>query len=74
MAKLNTNFAGWLKTFDKKSDEENEDTGVLLEVTSVEHDSTVEISFDDRNERVYVRFKLTDLLQQVCLTGITETE
>jgi hypothetical protein len=71
---MNNNFAGWLRTFEKKNDDEHEDTGVLLEVTSVERDSTVELAFDDRNERVYVRFKLEDLMRHVCLTGIRKED
>lgn len=63
-------FAGWLKTYDSKRDEENVDEGILIEVTEVGKDSTVEIAFDDRNERVYVRLKLSDLIAHACRNGV----
>lgn len=64
---MSNQFPGWLATFEKKDDSENEDKGVLLEVTSVKEDGQVEITFDDRNEQCYIRFNLADLMKHVCL-------
>jgi hypothetical protein len=64
---MNNEFAGWLMTFEKKDDSELEDKGVLLEVTQVKADGTVEIAFDDRNERCYLKFDLSDLMKHICL-------
>lgn len=55
-------FAGHITAIEKKNDNENTDEGTLVEVVDFERDSSVEIAFDDRNERCYVKFKLTDLM------------
>lgn len=65
---MNT-FAGWFKTFEKKDDSEIVDKGVLLQITSVKADGTIEVSFDDRNERCYLLFDLADLMKHVCLVS-----
>jgi hypothetical protein len=41
---------------------------VVIECTKLGPDGSVEIAFDDRNERCYVRFKLQDLMAAACLT------
>lgn len=64
---MNKEFAGWLMTFEKKDDSEIEDKGVLLEVTSAKANGQVEVAFDDRNERCYLKFDLADLMKHVCL-------
>jgi len=62
-------FAGHFTAFDKKKDETNNEEPILIEVTKTLKDGTVEIAFDDRNERCYVKFRIADLLDFRC--GIT---
>ena len=55
-------FVGGLYAFEKKTSEETvSDEKVVLELTDKD-EGQVEIAFDDRNERVYVRFYLRDLM------------
>jgi hypothetical protein len=62
-------FPGTIVGIDKKDDEENQREDVLVELTTAESDGTVEIAFDDRNERCYLRFRLQDLVEQAMLYG-----
>jgi len=62
-------FAGHLKTYDDKRDEEIVDEGVLIEVTTFNKDGTVELAFNDRNERCYLRLRLQDLMEHVSQFG-----
>ncbi len=58
-------FVGRLYAFDKKTDNENvEDQRVICELTEVSSEG-IEIAFDDRNERVYLRFRMSDLARAV---------
>jgi len=58
-------ISAWLKTFERKNSEEIEAKGVLVEITSVQKDGTIEIQFSDRNEDCYLRFTLSELIEQV---------
>lgn len=60
-------LAGHLMTFEKKNDDENEDTDILLEVTKVNANGEIEIAFDDRNERCYIKFSLPEVIARVML-------
>jgi len=62
-------FPGTIIGIDKKEDEENQREDVLVELTAAEADGTVELAFDDRNERCYVRFRLQDLVAQAMEFG-----
>lgn len=55
-------FAGYITAIDKRGDDTNTAAGTLVELVDFQRDSMVEIAFDDRNERCYVKFKLTDLM------------
>jgi hypothetical protein len=66
-----TKFAGSIAMYEKKNDDTNNEESVVVECTEVRHDGTVEIAFDDRNERCYVQFKIQDLLQAMCLASIS---
>lgn len=59
-------FAGHIATYEKKNDETNNEEDVIIECTDLHDDGTVEIGWDDRNERCYVRFKLQDLIAAMC--------
>jgi hypothetical protein len=63
-------FAGSISMIDRKSDDTNNDESVVIECTDLEDDGTIEIAFDDRNERCYVRFKLQDLVAAMCVAHI----
>jgi hypothetical protein len=61
-------FVGHLITFDidnGDSDSVVVDSGILVEVTDFTNESEVEIAFDDRNERCYLRFSLADLAASI---------
>jgi hypothetical protein len=61
-------FVAQLMTFDKKGEgDEVIDENVLLEVTELTNDGRIEIAFNDRNERCYLKFSLPTLLQHACL-------
>lgn len=60
-------FVGKLHAFDKKTDDTViEDKDVVIELTSCDQYG-VEVAFDDRNERVYLKFQLADLARAVQL-------
>ncbi len=65
---MNKEFVGHLMTFEKKgAGEEIVDENVLLEVTSFEQNGDVEIAFNDRNERCYLKFPVQELLRHIAL-------
>lgn len=62
-----TEFAGRVMAFDKKGEgDENNDQATLVELTQVTRSGIVEIAFNDRNERCYLKFKLSDLMTAIC--------
>lgn len=63
-----TEFAGSILMVEKKNDDTNNEESVVIECTYLRQDGGIEISFDDRNERCYVRFKLQDLIAAMCDT------
>jgi hypothetical protein len=66
------NFPGWLTSIDKKTDHERVHNAVILEVTSVKKTGEIEIAFDDRNERCYIKFRLQDLAERICMQSSQE--
>lgn len=60
----NPYFSGRLYAFDKKTEDENVAEQVVCELTEISNEG-VEIAFDDRNERVYLKFRLSDLARAV---------
>jgi hypothetical protein len=52
-------FAGQLIAFDTKTDEENVDTVVVVAMTD-NAGGYVELACNDRNERMYLKFRLSD--------------
>lgn len=65
-----TKFAGHFVAIDKKDDTENNDEDVILECTELTKDGIVEIAWDDRNERCYIKFQLADLMRAMCAAGV----
>jgi hypothetical protein len=63
------NFTGHLMTFVKKDDsgDANVDEEVLVEITNMRNDGTVELAFDDRGERCYLRVPLGEIVNRVLL-------
>lgn len=59
-------FAGSITMIEKKNDDTNNEEAVVIECTDLQDDGTVEIAFDDRNERCYVKFRLQDLVAAMC--------
>lgn len=57
-------FPGHITGIELKNDDSTQDEDVLIEITDVRSDGTVEISMNDRNERFYVSFKLQDLVRE----------
>lgn len=58
-------FVGRLYAFDQKTENENvDDQRVVCELTEVSQEG-IEIAFDDRNERVYLKFRMSDLARAV---------
>jgi hypothetical protein len=58
-------FVGRLYAFDKKTEDANvSDERVVCELTEVSHEG-IEIAFDDRNERMYLKFRISDLARAV---------
>lgn len=70
---MNTNeIVGYLTAFDKKGEgDENNSESILLDITHVERDGSIELAFTDRNERCYIQFNLPDLLRAVLTHGTT---
>ena len=64
MGMSNKVIAGYLITFEKKTSEENENKNVAIELVDNEN-GVVELSFEDRNEVVYVSFRLDEFLRAV---------
>jgi hypothetical protein len=57
---VNTKFVGRLMAW--KGDDESNEQDTMVEVTEVDNATgEVELAFDDRNERVYLRMKLHEL-------------
>lgn len=73
---MNKNFVGTLNTFDKKGEGDAiiEDEDVLVEVTDLQVDGLVEIAFNDRNERCYLKFSLPDLIAHAARAVGTKIE
>lgn len=65
-----TKFAGYITAIDRDQDEESNAEDVIVECTDLTEDGEVEIAFDDRNERCYVKFKLQDLITAACQAGV----
>lgn len=64
---INKEFVAQLMTFDKKGEgDEVVDENVLVEVTDLRKDGLIEIAFNDRNERCYLKFPLPELLAHAC--------
>lgn len=58
-------FVGHLMAWKKRDDSDSViDEDCLLELTEAK-DGEVELSFEDRDERCYLRFSLVELLQRV---------
>lgn len=62
-------FPGKIMGIDRKTDDTNQEAEVLLELTDANGDGEVEIAFEDRNERFYVRFFLPELVARALLHG-----
>jgi hypothetical protein len=63
-----------MNAFDIKKEETNVDEDVLIEVVEFTESSEVEIAYNDRNERCYLRFSLADLVAHIgAHTGSKET-
>jgi hypothetical protein len=58
-------FVGHLTAIENKNDDENVNEDVLLEVVDFTEAAEVEIAFNDRNERCYLKFSLADLVAHV---------
>jgi hypothetical protein len=72
---INKEFVAQLMTFDKKGEgEEVVDENVLVEVTDLTKDGLIEIAFNDRNERRYLKFQLPELLAHACRTVGSKAE
>lgn len=63
-----TEFPGRIIAFAQVRDDELADHTTLIEVTDSERDGTIEIAFNTnlpRKPRVYVRFRLQDLMREL---------
>lgn len=58
-----TQMAAHVICFDRKSDTQTADDDCLVEVTDFTKTGHIEIAFNDRNERCYLRFKLSNLME-----------
>ena len=67
---MNNEFTAALLTFDKKGEgDEIMNQNVLVEVTQLRKDGRIEIAYTDRNERVYLAFRLQDLMEHMALSA-----
>lgn len=57
----NTHMAGHLMVF--KSDDAIIDQATMVEVTDLTKSGMIELAFDDRGERVYVRVPLAEMMR-----------
>jgi hypothetical protein len=64
------NFVGHLTTF--KGDNEVVNGELMIEVTEAWRTGVVEIAFDDRGERCYVKFDLAEVVRRVLLMTASE--
>lgn len=73
---MNNEFVGTLSTFDKKGegDEIVDEENVLVQVTDLQKDGRIEIAFNDRNERCYLKFSLSDLVAHAAMVVGTKAE
>ena len=62
---MTNKFVGHFTSFETKNEKENVNEDVLLEVVDFTTDAEVEIAFNDRNERCYLRFSLADLMTHI---------
>ena len=62
-------FTGKIIGIDRKTDEQTQEEEVLIELTDATGDGEVEIAFNDRNERCYVRFFVAELVARAMLHG-----
>ena len=60
----NYKFVGILNAFDKKTEEENVSEETVV-VELVQEDTEIELTFSDRNERVYIKFRFADLMRAI---------
>jgi hypothetical protein len=60
-----TRLVGRLITFDRKREEETSSGDTVIEVVDFNGSSEVEIAFNDRNERCYLKFSLAQLIAMV---------
>lgn len=59
-------IAGSILVFGGKTlDEDVLDTSLLIEVTDFTKDGRLEIAFNDRGERTYLKFSLADVIKQI---------
>ncbi|HWS67708.1 MAG TPA: hypothetical protein VN325_33480 [Steroidobacteraceae bacterium] len=69
MILLKDHFIAKLMAF--KGDDETQEAMVAIEITEAPGED-VEIAFDDRGEKVYLRFRLADLQMAVLRSRATE--
>ena len=55
-------FIAELTAYDNKKDERNQSETVVVEIVDTEK-GIIELAFNDRNERVYLTFRFTDLVK-----------
>lgn len=62
-------FAGHIVAIERKSGEETQKEDVLVELTDVKKDGTIELMVRDRNEDFYIQFRLQDLVTEAMSLG-----
>lgn len=65
-----TKFAGHFTAIDSKNDDENNDEDVIVECTELTKDGVVELAWNDRSERCYIKFNVADLMRAMCAVGV----
>lgn len=68
-------FQGQLICFDKHGNgDETVSTTTLIEVTDLSKEGRIELAFNDRNERCYIKFRLADLMAAMCETHVKSSD
>lgn len=67
-ADIKRSFIATLVAIDNKTDNANTEEAVIVEVVD-NTEGQIEIAFNDRNERVYLAFRLEDLMRIVLMKG-----
>lgn len=63
---------GTFVCFDRKDGKENQSMDVPVEIVDVHQDGLVELGWDDRNERCYLKIKVHQLIEEIMRLAVAD--